>query len=48
MTKFIIIKTKFLITKKFKMNSFKETGFKRKNSKISPLQSKKKEEDFKK
>ena len=48
MIKFTIIKIKSLITNKFKMTSFKETGFKKKNLKISQSLSKIKEEGFKK
>lgn len=46
--KFTITKIKSLITNKLKMNSFKETDFKKKSLKISQSLSKIKEEDFKK
>lgn len=48
MIKFITIKTKSPITEKPKINLFKETDFKKKNSKISQLQFKIKGKGFKK
>lgn len=48
MIKFITIKKKSPITDKLKINLFKETDFKKKNSKISQLQFKIKEKGFKK
>ncbi len=48
MIKIITLKTKYHITDKLKINLFKETDFKKKNSKILQSQSKIKEKDFKK